>query len=291
MWHRRLGHASFGYLKKLLPSLFNNIPYSSLKCNVCTLAKSHRASYPSSFNKRTVPFELVLFDIWGPSPVPTQHGVHWFITLVDDCTRMTELYLMKHKSDVGEIVKRFYHMVHTQYSLPVKVLRCDNGGEYINQDFSQFLQDKGLLHETTCHQTPQHNEVAERKNRHILEITWALLIGAWALKTYWADAVTYDVYLMNRIPLRVLSFRTPLAMLGDHVSIFSTLHLEPRVFGCVAYVHLHKNQRSKLDPCAIRRVFIGFSPQRKGYQCYHPPTRHVYFTFVASNLVTWRSEK
>ena len=50
------------------------------------------------------------------------------------------------------------------------------------------------------------------------------------------------------------------------------------VFGCVAYVHLHKNQRSKLDPCAIRCVFIGFSPQQKGYRCYHPPSKHVYVT-------------
>ena len=47
-WHRRLGHASFGYLRKLLPSLFRNIPGSSLKCNVCTLAKSHRAFYSPS---------------------------------------------------------------------------------------------------------------------------------------------------------------------------------------------------------------------------------------------------
>lgn len=67
-------------------------------------------------------------------------------------------------------------------------------------------------------------------------------------------------------------------MLDDHVSIFSTLHLEPQVFACVAYVHLHKNQRSKLDPCAVRCVFIDFSPQEKGYRCYHPSTRHVYIT-------------
>lgn len=83
---------------------------------------------------------------------------------------------------------------------------------------------------------------------------------------------------MNRMPLRVLSFQTPLAMLADHVSLPSTLHLKPRVFGCVAYVHIHKNIRSKLNPCAVRYVFIGFNPQHKGYRCYHPPTRHVYVT-------------
>ena len=142
LWHRRLGHASFGYLRKLLPSLFGNISNSSLKCNVCTLAKSHRASYSPSLHKRTIPFELIHSDVWGPSMVTTQHGVRWFVTFVDDCTRMTWLYLMKNKSDVGDIFKGFYHMVYTQYSLPIKVLRSDNGGEYLNQDLSQFFYGK-----------------------------------------------------------------------------------------------------------------------------------------------------
>lgn len=72
LWHHLLGHASFGYLGKLLPSLFNNISYSCLKCNICTLAKSHPASYSPSFKKRTAHFELIHFDVWGPSLVTTQ---------------------------------------------------------------------------------------------------------------------------------------------------------------------------------------------------------------------------
>ena len=75
LWHRRLGHASFGYLQKLLPSLFNNILESSLKFDVCTLAKSHRASYSPSLHKRTIMFELIHLHVWGPSPVTTRHGV------------------------------------------------------------------------------------------------------------------------------------------------------------------------------------------------------------------------
>ncbi|KAM2373706.1 hypothetical protein ACFXTH_042713 [Malus domestica] len=139
LWHRRLGHASFGYLKKLLPSLFHGIPDSNFQCNDCILAKSHRTSYHSSFNKRTIPFELVHSDVWGPSPVATNHGVRWFVIFVDDCTRMTWLYTMKHKSDVGQIFNQFYCMVKNQFSLPLKVLRSDNGGEYINTELSQFF--------------------------------------------------------------------------------------------------------------------------------------------------------
>ena len=46
LWHRRLGQASFGYMKKLFASLFANFDVSSFKCDVCELAKSHRTSFP-----------------------------------------------------------------------------------------------------------------------------------------------------------------------------------------------------------------------------------------------------
>ncbi|KAM1703262.1 hypothetical protein ACFXTN_026308 [Malus domestica] len=128
LWHRRLGHASFGYLKKLLPSLFSGISESDFRCNDCILAKSHRTSYHLSFNKRTVPFELVHSDVWGPSPIVTQQSLRWFVIFVDDCTRMTWLYTMKQKSDVGPIFQQFYHMIGNQFSFPIKVLISDNGG-------------------------------------------------------------------------------------------------------------------------------------------------------------------
>jgi hypothetical protein len=115
LWHRRLGHASFGYLKKLFPSLFDDIldPSSSLKCNVCILAKSHRTSYPVNLNKRTKPFELIHSDVWGPAPITSQSGIRWFIIFVDDCTRTTWLYTMQHKSDVRNIFPIFYRIVCT----------------------------------------------------------------------------------------------------------------------------------------------------------------------------------
>lgn len=70
----------------------------------------------------------------GPSHVPTHIGIRWFVTFVNDCTRMTWLYVVKHKSDVGSIFRIFYQMIRTQFSLPIKVLCSNNGGE-----LSQFF--------------------------------------------------------------------------------------------------------------------------------------------------------
>ena len=89
LWHKRLGHPSFGYLKQLFPSLFNDCKPLDLICETCVMAKSHRAVFPSSSNKVATPFSLIHFDVWGPAPVTTPNGMKWFVTFVDDCTRIT----------------------------------------------------------------------------------------------------------------------------------------------------------------------------------------------------------
>jgi len=130
---------------------------------------------------------------------------------------MTWLYTMRHKSDVRNIFLIFYRMVCTQFSLPLKIIRSDNGGEYLNSELLSFFQNNGILHETTSSRTAQQNGVAECKNRHIIETTRALLIGAHVPQHYWIDAVTYAVYLINRMPSQVLSFNTPLQTLTQHI--------------------------------------------------------------------------
>ncbi|KAL6327217.1 hypothetical protein AAG906_015256 [Vitis piasezkii] len=152
--------------------------------------------------------------------------------------------------------------------------------------FEIYFQEHGLHHETSCSQTPQQNGVAERKNRHILEITRALLTAAYVPKRF-GDAMN-AVYLMNRLPSRVLHYKTPLQVLAQHVTLPSVLMLPPRKFGCVTYVHLHKNQRTKLDPCVVRCVFLGYAAHKKGYRCYDPATRRLYttmdVTFIESRI-------
>ena len=66
LWHRRLGHPNFAYLKHLVPSLFSNTVVSDFKCNTGILAKSHRTSYPLSMNQSTISFALVHSDVWVP---------------------------------------------------------------------------------------------------------------------------------------------------------------------------------------------------------------------------------
>ena len=86
------------------------------------------------------------------------------------------------------------------------------------------------------------------------------------------------------MPSRVLGFKTPLQVLSTHSPLPSIMMLSRRVFGCVAFVHLHKNQLTKLDPCALRCIFLGYGAHQKGYRCYNPATKRTYVTMDVTFL-------
>ena len=60
----------------------------------------------------------------------------------------------------------FFKMVKNQFQL----FRSDNGKEYFNEHLGNFFEEKGILHQSTCRDTPQQNGIAERKNKHLLEV-------------------------------------------------------------------------------------------------------------------------
>ncbi|KAI5333074.1 hypothetical protein L3X38_023204 [Prunus dulcis] len=96
--------------------------------------------------------------------------------------------------------------------------------------------------------------------------------------THEGHGVLAAAYLINRTPSRVLDFKTSLDVLCADTPPISVCKLPPKVFGCVAYVHVYSHQRSKLDPCALGCVFIGYSTTQKDYKCYHPPSQKVHVT-------------
>ena len=84
-------------------------------------------------------------------------------------------------------------------------------------------------------------------------------------KFYWAEAVRTAVYIQNRIGDKV----------SAHELYFGTKpnlrHL--RVFGSIAYVHVPKEKRRKLDAKAEKCILVGYSDEQKGYKCYNPRTK------------------
>ncbi|KAA0035624.1 Beta-galactosidase [Cucumis melo var. makuwa] len=150
---------------------------SSLSSDVCIRAKQHRVSFPSQPYKPTQPFTLIHNDVWGPSKVTTSSGKRWFLTFIDDHTRLTWVYLITDKSEVFAIFQNFYHTIETQFHKKIVILRSDNGREFQNHNLSEFLVSKGIVHQNSCAYPPRQNGVAERKNHHLLEVAHSLMLS------------------------------------------------------------------------------------------------------------------
>ena len=153
---------------------------------------------------------------------------------------MTWVCLMKSKSEVNLLFQNFHKMVCSQYNAQVQVLRSDNGGEYLSFELKKYLEAHGTIHKTTCFDTTQQNGVDERKNRHLLEVFRASLIEAHMPLSYWGHTLTFATYLINQVPPNTIDFRTPSQALIEAIVTPFGLNLPSHVFGCVAFVYLHK---------------------------------------------------
>jgi hypothetical protein len=155
----------------------------------------------------------------------------------------------------------------------------------MSSNLETYFREHGIIHQTMCVYTPRQNGLAERKNRHLLEVTRSLMLDTHVPKSYWGDALLIATYLINRMPSRVLDFQTPLEVLSPPYS--TTKGVSPKVFGCVCFVHIHGPTKSKLEPRSLKCVFVGYSPTQKGYKCYHPPSRKY---FVSMNVTFFKQQ-
>ena len=171
LWHFRLSHPSLSRMSVLQ----NILPYFSSKCTdvctICPLAKQKRLPSPSQNNLCNEPFSLIHVDVWGPYYVCTHDDFKFFLTIVDDATRSTWVYLMKAKSNVKHLLISFYNMVYTQFDIGIKVIRSDNAFEF---SLPNFYNAHGIVHQKTSAYTPQQNSIVERKHQHLLNVARSL---------------------------------------------------------------------------------------------------------------------
>ena len=160
--HCRMGHMAFDKMSKMFPDVMRGVDKSKLVCDACEYAKHTRISYLSKGLRSISPFMLIHSDVWT-CPVVSVSGMKYFVTFIDCHTRMTWVYLMRHKDEVFQCFQEFYAYVRNQFNVQVQVIRSDNGTEYVNKQFGGFLSAQGIMHQTSCPDTPAQNGVAERK--------------------------------------------------------------------------------------------------------------------------------
>lgn len=127
-----------------------------------------------------------------------------------------------------------------------------------------FFKSKGILHQRSCVENPQQNGIVERKHQHILNVARALSFQAHLPHKFWNFAIQHAVHLINRIVSPLLQDRCPLEIL--HNTPPTLLHLKS--FGCLSYASTLQAHRTKFQPRAMKRVFLGYKEGTKGYILY-----------------------
>ena len=141
-----------------------------------------------------------------------------------------------------------------------KHLEPNNEGEYTSNEFKSYCSEKGIRHKKTVPGTPQQNGVAERMNCTIVEKIKCMLRMANLPKSLWGEAVVTACYLINRSPLVPLDFDIlERIWIGKDVS-----YSHMKVFVCKTFVHMPKEQRSKLNSKSTPCIFVGYGDAKFG---------------------------
>jgi hypothetical protein len=162
---------------------------------------------------------------------------------------------MKHKGEVFQHFLNFKAMVEKERSVSIKCLRSDGGGKYFSNEFIEYLKKHGIQKKYSCSYSPKENGVDERKNRHIAEITRAMLNEKNLPNYFWVEAVATTVYIMNQRLTSTIHGMTPKEKFTGKKPNVSHL----KVFGCITYVHIPEEKESKSNPKPEKCIFIGYS--------------------------------
>lgn len=187
------------------------------------MAKSQRLPFDTNPKRALHPLDLVHCDVWGPFPVVSIDNYRYYVIFVDDFSRFTWFYMLKHKSEVSTVLEVFIQFVQTQFSSKIKIFQSDGGTEFVNHKVRTLFENNGTFHRLSCPYIPQQNGRAERKHRHVVETGLAMMFNASLPLLYWVDAFSSAVYIINRLPTPTLENKSPFEFLYSHPPNYQNL--------------------------------------------------------------------
>lgn len=265
VWHERLCHQNYKHVKEVLNT--NNIMFKGdnvTTCEACLEGKIHRLPFKNSESVTHSPLELIHADVCGPMEVDSIRGSRYFLLVKDDYTNYRQAYFMAQKSEAVQKMKIFVAAAEKSTGFVVKKIRTDNGGESVNKGMKEFVESKGIAHETTIPYTPEQNGRAEREMRTLVEAARSMLSAKKLPKELWAEAINMVVYVLNRTSKARGKCETPYQLWEGKDFDINKL---TAVFGSEVYVHIPKQKRLKWDAKGEKGLFVGYEDS-KGYRIY-----------------------
>lgn len=270
-WHKRLGHQNLQHVRNILNK--NNIMYEDSQiesCEDCIKGKMHKFPFEKSNSKSTKVCELVHMDVCGPMEVCSLGQSRFFLLIKDDYSGYRYVYFLKNKYEVYEKIKKFLDMAEKETGNKIKIVRTDNGKEFINNNVKKLFEDRAIRHQTSVVYTAEQNGKIERDNRTVVECARTMLLSAKLNKNLWAEAVNTAVFNLNRTGKTNIPEKSPFDIWFNKKYDISHLKL----FGSKVHIHVPDVRRQKWDSKSLEGVFVGYGEsgitETKGYRIYIP---------------------
>ncbi|GKE10599.1 retrotransposon protein, putative, ty1-copia subclass [Tanacetum coccineum] len=133
--------------------------------------------------------------------------------------------------EIFETFKVFKNEVENQLGKTIKALRSDRGGEYISQEFKDYLKPCGIVQQLTPPYTPQHNGVSERRNCTLLDMVRSMMNLTTLPLSFWDYSLESAARILNMVPTKKVD-KTPYELWFGKVPNLSYL----KVWGCEVLV-------------------------------------------------------
>ena len=277
IWHAHLGHVLSTIIsilnKQGSMSLTSILPNPSL-CVSCQKAKSHKLPFQTSDSRFETILGLIHCDLWGSAPITSISGYRYYVIFIDDHSRFTWFYPLKHKTNFYQTFINFQSLVENQFSTKIRIFQSDGGREFISKNLHSHFTKYGIHHQFSCLYTPSQNGRAERKHRHITETSLTMLFHATVPLHFWVEAFSTTVFIINRLPTLVLNGTSPFEILYGKSPFYTTF----RIFGCLCFPNLRDYTKHKFEPRSLPYIFLGYHTSYRGFWCLNPVSHRVFGT-------------
>jgi transposase InsO family protein len=222
----------------------------------------------------TRPLEMLHMDLFGPVAYISIGSNKYDLIIVDDYYRFTWVFFLQDKSETQEVLKRFLRRAQNEFDAKVKKIRSDNGTEFKNNQIEDFLNEEDIKHEFSAPYTSQQNEVAERKNRTLIEMARTMVDEYKTSDWFWTEAINMACHATNRLYLQKLLKKTSYELLTGNKSNVSYF----RVFGSKCYILQKRSKSSKFAPKTYEGVLLGYDSNSRAYCIFNVTTGCVEIT-------------
>ncbi|GJT94901.1 putative ribonuclease H-like domain-containing protein [Tanacetum coccineum] len=268
LYHRSLGHINFKTMNKLVKgNLVRGLPSKLFKNDQtyvsCQKGKKHRDSCKSkTVSSISQPLYMLHMDLFGSTFVKSLMKKMYCLVVTNDYSRFSWVFILATKDETSGILKSFITGVKNLIDQRVKIIRCDNGTQFKNKKMNQFCERKVIKREFSVAKTPQQNEVAERKNKSLIEVARTMLANSKLPTTFWAEAINTACYVQNRVLVTKPYNKTPCELFLGRKPALGFM----RPFGCPVIILNTIDHLGKFDGKADEGFFVGYSINSKEFR-------------------------